>query len=109
MAQRDTDRKEPSKHGPEAERLKIDDDPEEALQRLFHAGMKPISIDYKGRRLWSKAVEVPDGYKPCYRVGDSTDAVQLVDLWVESEEVLDSAEAARVRGLDIAREEVDRG
>lgn len=35
MAQRDTDRKEPSKPGPDAERLKIDDDPEEALQRLL--------------------------------------------------------------------------
>ncbi len=35
MAQRDTDRKEPLKRGPDPDRLKIDDDPEEALQKLF--------------------------------------------------------------------------
>ena len=107
MTERRGDKKA-TKPDPDADRLKIDDDPEEALQRLFHAGMKPISIDYKGRRLWSKAEQMTGGYIPCYRVGDSTADSQSLDLWIKSDELHDSAEAARVRGLEIAREEADR-
>ena len=41
MAEKRTDEKAASPPGPEAELLKIDDDPEEALQRLLHAPRHP--------------------------------------------------------------------
>lgn len=41
MAEKRTDEKVATLPGSEAERLKIDDDPEEALQRLLHAPRHP--------------------------------------------------------------------